>query len=889
MFDRHRGAFEASPFQHPPDRRIVEIDQVLRETNPLDLLHQQLLSDPFSTIQAEQTRQAYQDHLFLGQVIHALPGLNWYKVQLGLGFGYIGASLADPQGGFLPLGPRSVAMIPPGSMVLVYKPLGVPEGIILGALPPITPVRGGGASPDYLTQGGNTGYKRDAAHYQPVIGLYEAGGVKDYAGGRPLDQTAFDRGVLAATGVGWNVNDLEAWIRVSEICGLWLNLLDHYTKLAGRQLDIYSGIHRTSLRDDEGEARYYRGVAAYPWEAVGLITSGISWLRSQTDHEVQYTKAQAKLEPDENLQPLHRYQEYGGYLGHLRQMILPAENTSGKRTYGDGGIDDGLFREWIGRDGDYSLVSAKSLYIGKRCKIAVPRELLPPEHPDGDDASADNYRFSGQFGDGPEHKVPETSTTADSPCYLRLAAVLDVVAHQLNWKAMHPFHYHARDFKTPNESEQTRFERASDILDYRSLGTQDRMTDPIGTVLRIDPRYGDVKYYERESFIKFFDNGSVGLGCGFGTLLAMTYGKMRLEAPGDIEVLPGRRLVVLGHEGILRFKGSVDITSATKDLRLKAERNLQVLAGNAGRGGLLLESHGAGTQQDYTGKIGEDVTGAGVIIRARGGVAGIIGDSVYIRSETDEITLDAAAGQSDIDLYARAVRAYTIDGLGVWLSTGQAHQLSNTVVLGADVTICGDTAADGDLVVGGDIAAGGNIAAVGCVADRVGGALAKTPASLGGQISSIVGNAAACCVALHADGAATLVAGPLVWYGSAEIGNATTLTDMAFSYRDDPAERQYGVGDLVFPETRWQQWARFGMAMGGVQWIEPAVHYQGAILYPWPGRKKWTQEPVLLRLAEHKLFDPATGQSRDRGAIFENPELGGWTATTMVAGYLLNK
>lgn len=901
-FDRHRGAAEPPTSAGPPDRRIQELDKFLREHDPLGLLHHHIAGDPHGTTQLQLHRfDQHYDRLYVAQVVHALPGLNWYKIQMADGHGLVGASLVD-SGSLTTIGVRSVTMIAPGSMVLAYMPHGYPSAFILGTLPPTTPVRGGGQCSDWLTQGGGGGYRRERAHQQPM-GSLGGGGVQDYTAGRPLDQTAFDRGCLSATGIGWNVNDAEAWLRVNEMCGLFLNLADSYAKLTGTQLDIVSAIHELSARCDEGEARHFIGIATYPWEALGMHERGTDFTEEHDDKAVQLTDPVGKLEPrDAAVQPIYRYQEYAGYFGNLRLLTRPQPAKSSlMRTYDDGAKDLGLFRECISADGAWSLVSAKSLHLGKRCQVLVPREIAPPEHGSGDDARADNYLFSNEFGTAAAHSVAEPVVPAEDTSYFRVAALLDEIVRDVNWKALHAFHYHRGDFVVPDETGEDDvarvFERTQDVLNFQELRTAQTLANPLAKKLNIDKRYGDVNYYLRESFLTFLDDGSIALGCGFGATLIFSGGNIRLEAPGDVEILPGRRLVALAHEGILRFKGSCDITSATRDLRLKAERNLQVLAGNSGKGGLLLESKGEGVDQDYHGKIGEDVTGAGIIIKATQGVAALIGQSCYIRSTRDAITLDGNQGLANIDLYAAAAQIFTIDGLSVWQPVAgrdnvefvRSHRFGAEVVLGARTTICGPiigTCASG-LILDGNVSVSGDIAAGGCIADAL-GIVATVPADFVTRLRAITDAGADCVTELLEVGISAFEE-VVVWHTGDAPGSAPVLVDMAFSYRDDPAERQYGTRLFVFPETRWQQWARFDMALGGERWDEPVVHYQGFTLYPWPGGKKWATDACFLRLEAHALFDAAAGGGKALGGAYEAPDFGTWSKTTMAAGYRLIK
>ena len=58
------------------------------------------------------------------------------------------------------------------------------------------------------------------------------------------------------------------------------------------------------------------------------------------------------------------------------------------------------------------------------------------------------------------------------------------------------------------------------------------------------------------------------LADGFGSAIKMTAGKIRLECAGDIELAPGRSLIGIGSQIILKAKKSVDISASDNDIRI---------------------------------------------------------------------------------------------------------------------------------------------------------------------------------------------------------------------------------------------------------------------------------------------------------------------------------
>src|SRR4051812_14294103 len=378
----HRGARAPGPMTQTADRTVGELNDALRiaeaacEAVPLF----GFMRDMLRSKQVLNTRTDPPGRFGRGTIIHALPHFNWYKVQCGTQRGWVAACKLD-QCGLVPLGPRETGALPPNTQVLLHFPEGLGHAQIVGVIPPALE-NGSIAVPDWIVQGGGSGLKREAAHKFPLIGMYRQGGVIDWSANRPVDETAFMKGWVTATGMVITVDDALIQVRVNEMCGLFMTLFDSWCRLAGVQLDIESSIHEESARDDEGEARFFRGVAAYPWEALGMYAQGTKLTQEYDDKDVQYTSHKGKIdlpEGAEDVQPVYRYQEYGGYLGqgHLRQVMRPGLEN-GLRQLQPEKPDEGLFREWIGLDGTYSLLFAKRGYIGKRCKIVVPKLLKQP-------------------------------------------------------------------------------------------------------------------------------------------------------------------------------------------------------------------------------------------------------------------------------------------------------------------------------------------------------------------------------------------------------------------------------------------------------------------------------------------------------------------------------
>lgn len=898
----HRGARPNVFGAAPPDRRITELDDALRSLEASGPSFLRLRRDP---LRANTDFQALQREQIItrGVVIHAIPYVNWYKVQLGHGEGWLGCMAITP-GSLVPPGPRSTGLYSPNDSVLVLKISGLNFGMILGGIPPnLTDPRY--SCGDWLVQGAGTGFKREAAHTFPIKDAYEVGGVVDWSAGRPLDETAFSKGFISPNGPLIHITDFLVQARINEMCGLFLSYWDSWCRLAGVQLLIESSVHEERAGDDEGEARFYRGIATYPWEALGLAAPGETFTEDTDDVAVQYAAAKGKVDlpadgPD--LQPIHRWAEYGGYLGqgYMRGLSAPRVETSGH--FSERQAAEGLFRETVGLDGSYCLTSAKRVYIGKRCKIIVPKEIALEQDPLGDDSAASNYKASGLFGTGAEHVIKDIVVN-DVHRHLRLAAgINDLSAYLVNWQALHPFHYHEKDFYLPQESDSqgSIFTRVQDNLRFDALASQPFVPPPEPKMLRIDHRYGDVAYFEREAFITFHDDGTVQIGGGAGEHILLSGGDISFEAPGKIKLLAGTDLISFAGQMCLRSHNSVDISAANGDLRLKAENNLHALAGNSGRGGMLFESKGEGVTQEFTNRFGTDVRSSGIIFQAKNSTVGILGKDIYLRTGGElgegDIILDASKGKRNCYVYSQDFNVFSTNAVqfayGPVDDNSAVRQVylfgEDTAVIDASLLLGGKLVGyrDSGIVMDGSIYATKAIATADRLADSQGGSVGKVPDNFGDIINRTTSEAA--------DSADSLP--PLAerkhrtaiverYYGEGDLGSDVVLMAMGFSFRDPPTSpgSQYAATTLVWSESRWQMMARLGLGVGGAAWTEPPVVYQGAATLPWPGRANWQDESVFLQNSGLTMFDAATGNDADRPYL--SPTLDEFERTTMAAGF----
>jgi len=860
--------------------------------------------------------------LRMGKVLFSMPYLHCYVVQLAGRQGKCMA-VAGSHNAMTPLGVRSGEVIPPNSSVILWKPKSSFIAYILNVVP--SPVWSDLFNPsEIIQQGGNTGIKQIPAYVNLINSSADGLGIRAHTAGRPIDGTIGEYVRMSETGIGLLIDSFQAYLRVNEATGLFLNYFDDYVKLAGVSLDVQSYATHLSQRLDEGEIYSRTGHAIYPWEATGMYGPDTDFTSSNNPAKVQLDRDFPLAEidvsnPDQT--PIHRLTEYGGYLGqgYQRFLMRPAK-TSGVRlaTQASLNTDLGLFHESLSLDGSYGVRTAKSYSIVKYPAIPVPQEKRKPEDPKGDDLTENNnYKFSGLYGNGNEHKVKDWNSAAEDtvPSMLRAAGVLDMIAHQFNWKATHAFAYHSRDYHYPQEK-FAGSEITTGVEFYRgSMAQAYVQAEP--KKLEIDKRYGEANYYNTASFFRLEEDGSIILADGFGSQITMTGGQIRLEAGGDVMVLSGSRIVNMANDVILRAKSNVDISASDNDVRIKAENNMQLLAGNSGYGGILLETKSQGATQDYQQKIGEEVQSSGITLLAKGASVNTISQDNYVRTGvTKELAegygtyiIDCGSGRGDFINYARQHIFLNSVGMGIYHSTpgqGEASvtkshffgpsfsKINGPTVFTKNVVIT----ENGALGVEGSLYSAASIFAIGSMACRRGIVGDSSQNNIPTDIRDFISAYEESVPGFNTVGQTSIKYLQERIWASNSIGNNTFLLDeLGFSYRDSSQNGTaygYDEGKFFLLETRWQQLDRMGLTqVSSATWEEKPVFYQGNNLYPWPGKKNWAGDETFLAYSstdDFVLFDKSNKTAKNRSdyqSNYEEPVFKPWKQSVCDGNYKL--
>lgn len=875
------------------DDHLVQIDTLLSS----EIEH---AADPLKSHAGRlMSFSADSSRVMFGVISSCSPHLGSYRVALENGKELPCSMLKTGSTGSL--GVQEHLTYTPGTRVLAHVPRHSLTGQIAGAIPDL--VEDGAYSfADFIVQGSGVGLWRDRHHYEQILQTGDEGGFQDYSGGAPIDALSGDWTICTPLGGGLHLDPFLAYLRVDESCGLTLHYLDQHARLCGVQLDVHSGCHSESYRDDEGEAHYFRGESPYPHELLGAYEFGAAAHRTNSDLDVLFEKPEGKLEPvHADQQPFYRYQEYGGYLGQarIRQVCLPPREAGSQDLNRDSSEDilPGVFREQVSLDGAVLTQTAKEYTLAKSSILAIPRRKKPAEDfsEDADGARQENYKAAGLHGSAEAHAVGDISMPDDNEAeesHVRAVGVLDRLAYRRNWQGLHPFVYHTGDFLLPEESEVG---AADGPPSFSQLGESQWLSPPETEELRVDHRYLEVLYHRVLSLFSLLEDGGVVLRGGGGEEIRFVSGSIQISCPGEIFIQPGRSLVAMaGHDISLRANKSADMSAGSGDLRLKGEVNVGVLAGNSGQGGILLESRATSDEQEYPSAGGEAIRSSGVVVLARNSSFSTMSAGVYMRTGSSKgqispgpIVFDADKGRHDIRMTCRQIDRYV--SLQIRDNFGPPTISAVNTFSAGGCQVSGVTQFNGSLQVKGSLSVRDNISiAQGHIASVSGGDVGRHRDA--GQLQESFQELGQSFVDAAIDSSERFdedVEQSL--YQPEQIGSDEMQRKVMFGMR---SEENYGTVSLQLPENHWQTLAR--SSGGASAWSEQPVAYQSTTTMPWPGKKAWQdqQSLVVLETADHTMYDVANGRAKDRDGLsasspYKEPKHGKLTPKKLSEGYLI--
>ena len=813
------------------------------------------------------------------------------------------------------IGATEINTYAPGTRVVILMHDKDHKAIILGAISAPLDV-GKRAMHDYISP--MTRKRVDDCH-KKYIKQPQGGQIGDYSIGMPYDSTlASEWGAMSATGIAFTLDDFMLRASVNEFCGIYGFYHDSLLRVAGYNLQLWTAGHEREAFMDQAEYNDTQGYTPYPWENMGILQPGIEVTQQYEPENYQCFMAQPYYSRWENkhefAQPYHRTTDFYGYLGQGHRRVVHAPPPGIQRwTYdakpggkppqpfdsppmveldlpcstGPQKLTDheakepviGLCEQNTGLDGRIFFASAKGITLLKRILLPMPHRVRRPENVEEGDEASKNYKAASMFGEGPEHKITGDIKPTDDkyPNLQRATAVMDLHGYLFNYAGLHPFYWHAKDFKTWEQQDIKHAQSNQKVPDFSQLAGSMYLKEESPKQLKVDHRYKTQKFYETECYVSLLEDGGVVIGDGYGAEIRMSAGCVFISAPGDVWLKGGRDVQTwAGNDAIIKANNSIDVSSTQKNIRIKAEQNLLLLGGNDGgeqpKGGVLIESRSKTTTYDFE-KCGDQVDFGGIVLRAPKSNVVTMAKDIYLRTgggEVDKgtITLDASKGEEDIITKSRNMYQFLEKGGKIFQFFGDNTNYQTANMFSENFTLLiGPVGTSKDFIAGGAIlcrnsilVANGHIvtqqAAKGAIfvapcdgeckakveegIDKIAEAIEETIPEAGEKIDEMYLSE--------------------TWYKEKRAGNDRVMEIMGFSFRTDD---DYSIQDFLLYEDRWQQLARLAGATPK-KWTEsPVPNKVCEKTYPFPG-KKWLIDEKAYKEQDLKIAKYEAGGIRDK-------------------------
>lgn len=838
-------------------------------------------------------------YLAVGIVEDAFPHTGCYLVRMpGGGPTVVASDMFHGSG--VPVGARPISGYPPRSRVLIYFGRSIEEAIILGGIS--KPVSNGELlKPEFLAKASKVGILEDSAHFGPMAD--PKSGLRSFSGGRPLDALLGDWGYVNDMGVGMFIGRLVAALRASDGAKVEAFWGDDLVRITGLNYELNTAGSADIKVLDEGEYDEIKRMTPYPWEALGVGTKGVNPFKL-TDFKMQpgQLKEDFTHEPQERDQLIiPRLTTLKGYLGDLmRQWVSAPPPGLERETFsrkGDPYI--GLSEVVHSSDGTLLLRSAKAVILEKYSIIPVPKQMISAEDPLGDSVK-NGWQPAGAASHVPDFKWGSKNIPA-----ARATQLFDYLAYVYGKYTTDGLRKHTKDWDYPEESD------VADIMGlpgtiyrsgYAQLKTQFSLDTPVAVPLHVDPRSSreTVDFYGTRSGLYQLDDGSVILEDGYGSQILMTGGNIHISCPGDVLMRPGRSFIALApFDAILRAGNSADISASKHDVRIKAERNLQLLGGNDSAGGnvggILLECRAKGkpTIEDWN-EDGERTNMRGIILKAPDSAVYGFGQFIHFGlTRPGVLSLDANGGvlftRGNIQEhnFSQAV-LFQAGGGTVFGFSGSLATLSTPLEVSGRLLVV-QGSGNGDIIATGSVEIHKSLL-VGQGVVTNGGFAALNGAPFVGKLDKpieIKPKAEELTKNLNAH--ATTIRKAINQTDTNLSNNEDSPANpglqqvIGFSMRDTVKDMKLDSATFLLPMARWQQYLDSGADQGGETWNESTVSSPlGTPGLPWPGYQGWTVFQALGKTAMVN-FNMGAGHANAREGMKEQGST--LERTTLQSGY----
>jgi hypothetical protein len=546
-------------------------------------------------------------------------------------------------------------------LAIMTPAFGVNQAIILGALATHFGTLVAGGSPE-LVASSPVGSSRDDIS---SLGLMNCC-FNNFNDRRPIDAYPGDTTILNTLGCGLFVGALQTSLISGADCSVELHYVDALLRINSYNFEQNTAGSEVLSYCDAGDYTEIKRINPYVVESLGAsgeyspVPKTKATVKSKSQDRGEIT---GRYKPELETQlGWFRYSEFSGYLANLKLNFVTAPIVKKVRDSEDIEQDEaGLFREHVDSSGAYSVVSAKSISLIKDCLIPVPKEKYRADDSRGSNIESISEDRQNNNLNLADYTIEGASSEEDHAAFLYSVASVDSAAFRTHRSLVH-FRERKDDWtlKEIDEIDLAGFKSTIESGGYinSSNGVSKSRyyakLPQVGT-LKINSRE-EVKYFASRSMIMMHEDGSIHLQDGYGSTISMRAGSIDIACPGDITLRPGKNLVSIAGDSVSMISGTdIELSANLGDLRLQADRNVSVLAGNDGKGGVLIESKAVKSNvlsEDNETFIDPNTNSnsyGGIWFKAPGSSVCTISKEAYVGNKTDPCTIYFDSGNTSIN------------------------------------------------------------------------------------------------------------------------------------------------------------------------------------------------------------------------------------------------
>lgn len=529
---------------------------------------------------------------------------------------------------------------------------------------------------------------------------------------------------------------------------------------------------------------------------------------------------------DEALPRVQAY-EGPGHLGRHRVVAEQADRGTTRRA---------LHYDYEDSGGIRVIGAAGGIILERRVDLDVPEERGDDDW--GDDAIE-------ELGDAVANPRGEIEFSGDTDNLLFAQSALDIADSITSWRA-----------RNAVDTAEGRWSTATSDPVSHNPGVPQSMWADLPDSIELVTDAGPKRFYVGRSCFALLPDGSFLVENAHGVQLSAVGPNLIISAPGDIIEFCGGVKQTFASGVVTRGNDFVQISSNDGPLEVKAERQLSMVGGVGGTGGVLIESK---SEEDTSSVQGDGRVG-GLVLKAKSSAflvserdVGISATQALVVKAASSVLIDSPSIAAQVTSVMFTREGSTTPGL--LLSVGESPGATSLVVDGASIvrgdSVClGSALVSENLVLGGSGVARGSFGAI----DGVG--------ELGGPDAD----------RLRRDIQRQIDATDDALREFENAGAAPSQSLFAFINRDVPM-REGLIREISFvftpdyrgnlkanyglPEMRWHQ-----RSNGGQKWEEKGVPTSsGEVSMAYPGREVWEGSGVLFKAPDGLFFDAATGRS----------------------------